>query len=110
MNYKALGKKIRDERLKSGMTQANLAEKVEVTTAYIGQIERGERKFSIETLVNIANEFNVSMDYLLSNSMEENPNALISEMNLLLKNRSSEDVRTAIEITKTLFQQINKSS
>ena len=55
MDYKALGKKIRSERLKIELTQAQLAEKVNLTPAYIGQIERGERKFSLEALVNIAN-------------------------------------------------------
>ncbi|MBQ4326972.1 MAG: helix-turn-helix transcriptional regulator, partial [Clostridia bacterium] len=50
MDYTALGKRIREERLKLNLTQEQLAEDVDLSTAYIGQIERGERRVSLENL------------------------------------------------------------
>lgn len=38
-----IGRRIREERLHLNLTQENLAEDVDLTTAYIEQVERGER-------------------------------------------------------------------
>ena len=43
MNYMRLGQRIREERLKMNLTQAQLAEAIDISDTYIGQIERGER-------------------------------------------------------------------
>jgi len=43
MNYTQLGKRIREERKKIGLTQSKLAEDIDISDAYMGQIERGER-------------------------------------------------------------------
>lgn len=45
MVQRTLGRRIREERLKLNLTQEKLAEDVNLSMAYIGQIERGERKF-----------------------------------------------------------------
>ena len=55
MDYLALGKRIRKRRVEQGMTQEQLARQVGVTTSFIGHLERGSRKASLETLVALAN-------------------------------------------------------
>ena len=50
MDYFALGKRIRKRRVEQGMTQEQLALHVGVTTSFIGHLERGSRKASLETL------------------------------------------------------------
>ena len=40
MDYQALGKRIREERLKLHLTQEKLAEDIGVSNTYIGLIER----------------------------------------------------------------------
>ena len=47
MDYIALGRRIKEERLKLNMTQERLVEEVNLSTSYIGQIERGERKLTL---------------------------------------------------------------
>jgi len=108
MDYSALGKRIRAERQKNKLTQAELAEKVNVTTAFIGQIERGERKFSIEALVEIACALNISIDYLLRDNMNQNDNSAISEIIDLLKNKSNQDICLAADILKSVFEHISR--
>ena len=51
MEHQALGKRIREERLKLNLTQEKLAEDVNLSTAYIGQIERGERSLTLDNLI-----------------------------------------------------------
>lgn len=65
MNQIALGKRIRSERQARGLTQEQLAEKANLSTTYIGFVERGERTMTLNTLTTIANELHVSVDYLL---------------------------------------------
>ena len=108
MDYKLLGSKIRNERLRMELTQAQLSEKVDVTTAYIGQIERGIRKFSIETLVDIATVLNVSVDFLLRDNMPDNSNVQISGLLKLLEKRHPDDISLAMDVVKSLFEHIDK--
>ena len=65
LNYNAIGKMIRDEREKRSWTQAKLAEEIGVTEQYISHIENGRKKVSLKALVNIAESFDLSLDYLV---------------------------------------------
>lgn len=55
MDYELLGRRIRDERLLLRLTIEQLAERVNKSSNYIGQIERNDGKPSLETVVDIAN-------------------------------------------------------
>lgn len=72
MDYVGLGRRIRKERKARHMTQGALAEKSGVSISFIGHIERGSRKASIETLVAICNVMSLSMDMLLQDSLTPN--------------------------------------
>lgn len=41
MDYKKLGERIREERRRLNLTQAQLAEAVDISNTYMGAIERG---------------------------------------------------------------------
>ncbi|MDE6636530.1 MAG: helix-turn-helix domain-containing protein, partial [Lachnospiraceae bacterium] len=69
MNRTALGVRIRHERLNQYFTQEQLADKLNVSTTYIGYIERGERTLTLAKLIDIANILNVSVDYLIADSV-----------------------------------------
>ena len=51
------------------MTQEQVAEAVNVSTTYIGLIERGERSVTLEKLVLLAECFHVTVDFLLQDSI-----------------------------------------
>ncbi len=55
-----LGLKIRTLRKMAGLTQEQLAEAAEVSTNFIGYVERGQRALSIKTLDRIAQALDVS--------------------------------------------------
>ena len=69
MNPTALGKRIRTQRASLGITQEQLAEKINVSSTYIGFIERGERKATLDKLILIAEALHVSIDFLLQDSL-----------------------------------------
>jgi transcriptional regulator with XRE-family HTH domain len=49
-----LGEAVRDRRKKACLSQEQLAEKADLTRNYIGDIERAEKKITLETLAKIA--------------------------------------------------------
>ncbi len=64
MNYKEIGKRIRNEREKLELTREKFAELLDLSPNFVGQIERGEKKMSLETFVNISDCLRVSLDFL----------------------------------------------
>lgn len=101
MDYVALGRRIRQRRKSLGLTQEMLSIKSGVSLPFIGLIERGERKASMDTFVMLANALSLSTDVLLQDSLNEgllsinedyvNQNKLIKEMRRLLS-LTEEDV------------------
>ena len=57
---KILGRRIHDLRRKRKMTQAQLAEKANLSTNFVGQIERGEAQATLESLFAIAKALGVN--------------------------------------------------
>ena len=53
-------------RKKAGMHQQQLAEKLQVVPSAIGMYEQGRRTPSIDILIQMANLFEVSLDYLIT--------------------------------------------
>ncbi len=69
-NYERMGKIIKVVRVERGLSQADLAELVDLSVPYISNIETGRSKSSLETIVNIANALNVTVDRLLCGNVQ----------------------------------------
>ncbi len=110
MDFKTLGKKIKKERQKRSLTQEKLAEKLDISESFLGQIERAETKLSIETLVKIATELNVSIDYLLMDSINTEPVAALNEIESMLSTKSPEQSKAFLKIIRVLSNNIDEWS
>ena len=64
-----LGDMVREKRKSHGITQERLAEKVNVTTGMIGQIERGETMPSVETLEALIRQLDIDPQTLFFGSV-----------------------------------------
>lgn len=65
MNTVLIGKRIRQARKMREMSADALAEQVGIAIQTLRHIENGDNKTKLQTLINIADVLNVSMDYLL---------------------------------------------
>jgi len=110
VNYEQLGKRVREERQKLNLTQEKLAERVEVSEAYIGQIERGERSMSLDTLVKLANQLGVTVDFLLSDSINFNDDQFVNQLRQIMMNRSTKEKQMTLDIIKVMFSHIDESN
>lgn len=61
--------RLRELRIEHGLTQAELAKELNIGTSTVGMYESDIRKPSYEVLLKIANYFNVSTDYLVTDSL-----------------------------------------
>ena len=58
------GKKVRDERIRLGLSQEQLATKANVHRTYVGMIERAEKNITLENIEKIAKALDLSISEL----------------------------------------------
>ena len=106
VNYKEIGEKIRNERETFEMSREKFAELLNLSPFFVGQIERGERKMSIGTLINVSECLHVSIDYLIFGEVYKVEES--SGLQYLISNCSSRQIKAIEEITKTILPYITK--
>ncbi|MCI8359325.1 MAG: helix-turn-helix transcriptional regulator [Lachnospiraceae bacterium] len=102
MDRKLLGRRIREERLRVGLTQEQIAEKVNVSTTYIGFIERGERSVTLEKLILLAECFQLPIDALLHDAQPQEPEARERQLKMLWNLASDSEQETILSIIKVI--------
>ena len=110
MDYQKLGERIRKERVNQHLTQEALAEVVGISAVYLGQIERSERKLSIDNLVAIANSLNKSVESLLRDSVKNNSQMIDNELLSLIKNRTHEEKSLILDTVKSILSHIEENT
>lgn len=80
IDYKAMGQRIREKRLELGFTQEKLAERIEMSTSHVGEIERGTSICSLAVLANIAEVLDLNLDTLVRGINNDNANQAFSEI------------------------------
>lgn len=58
------GEKVREERLKQGLSQEELASRAGVHRTYIGMIERAEKNITLENISKVAKALGLSISEL----------------------------------------------
>ncbi len=103
MDYKRLGARIREERLRLNLTQAQLAEEIDISDTYMGAIERGERSLTLDTLVRLVNRLGVTIDYLLSDSVMDSDANIIEQFKQIIDCQPLERKQLAINVLRAVF-------
>lgn len=88
-----LGETLKSLRLRDGMTQAQLAQKLGLTKSVISAYETGLRLPSYDVLIHIAKIFKVSTDYLLGLDMRQEVD---------LSGLTQEEIRALLELIKAM--------
>lgn len=110
MDYQKLGKRIREERLRLHLTQAQLAEAIDISDTYMGAIERGERSLTLDTLVRLVNRLGISIDYLLADSVSDSDSNIIAQFRQIIDGHSLANKQMAIHVLRTLFSHLEEES
>ena len=96
LNFELIGKRFSELRNRSGFTQSQLAEYLDVDQSYISKCEKNERQFSADVLEKAAELFGCTMDYFVNESYE------VVQMPIALraKNITTADLNTIAAINK----------
>ena len=108
MDYKRFGIRIREERKRLSLTQAELAEAIDISDTYMGAIERGERSLTLDTLVKLVNRLGVTVDYMLSDSVSDNDSNIMEQFKQIMDGQPLERKQMAINVLRTLFAYFEK--
>lgn len=103
MDYKRLGERIREERRRLGLTQAQLAESIDISDTYMGAIERGERSLTLDTLVRLVNRLGVTIDYMMAESVSDTDSHIIDQLKQIIDNQPLERKQMAVNVLRTIF-------
>lgn len=71
VDYAEIGARIRAARIIQKLTQEEASEKCDITSSYYGNIERGDKKMSVETLIKVAKGLNISTEELLFGDVKD---------------------------------------
>ena len=104
INYFLLGQRIRAIRTKKGITQMELAERIDRSAAYMSYVETAYKYCSLDTLVRVANELNVSTDDLLVDSLTNTIKVSNHEFADTLADCSDYEKRVLLDIVKASKQ------
>lgn len=109
IDYKRMGERLRELRVKQELSQSKLAEMVGCSDGYVSQVERGIVKPSLEFLVNISSLYKVTVDYLLVGSGNVLPEIeLDGRIKGLLDQATPTTLRTIGDMIALLVQQQNE--
>lgn len=106
--YKKFGNRVREKRNKINMSQELLAEKCKVSTSYIGLVERGERKPSLEILVRMANALHVSANSLIFDSLRHRASSNKDRITMMINDFDDAQIDTTFEIVNQIHTYMKK--
>ncbi len=100
VDYKLIGKRIREARKKLGWSQEKLGEVIDVATVYISRVERGSSQVNLKRLSQIAIALNTPIEQLISGTTTKSSNYLNREFQELLSQCTVEKQKLIYNIAK----------
>lgn len=84
-NQIIIGNRISQIRQNLNLTREVFSEKIDISTSYLTQLERGERNLSVNTLIKISQLADVNTDYILFGAVNHfNSSILNNILNILI--------------------------
>ena len=108
LNYKDVGIRIRDERLRQKLTQERLAELANLSMTHMSHIETGNTKLSLPALHKIAWALGVSMDALACDSIAQAKDIFESELLHHTRDCDETEIRVITDMIKSLKDSLRK--
>ncbi|WP_312641130.1 helix-turn-helix transcriptional regulator [Hydrogenoanaerobacterium sp.] len=109
LNFIIIGQRVREIRLQKQISQAVLAEWIDMSMTYISHIETAKKHASLETLIRIADALGITVDQLLNGNQENDPAEYKTELIQLVEDCTSYEKRMIYEIAVATKMSIRKN-
>ena len=103
VDYRAIGKRIKQKRKDLEKTQDYLAESLSVSVGYISQIERGITKVSLDTLSEIATHLNCDISELITGTVPSHQDYLNEEFAQVYDRMDTHQKNILLEIAHVIL-------
>lgn len=104
VDYAVIGERLKRARKDKHLTQEQLAEKIDVSIAFLSRIERGSSQINLKRLSQICQILDVTEGDILNGSSNKSTKYLNSEFADLLRNCSSEKQKLIYDIAKVIAE------
>lgn len=102
IDYKVIGNRIKTARAETGMSQEQLAEKLNVTPEYCSRFENGKAKLNLERLSQVSVILNVPLENLICGVTVGSEEYLHDEIAEIIKSCSGKQTQAITEIAKII--------
>ena len=102
LDYTIIGQRIKQARLAKNLTQEDLAEKIDISVAFLSRVERGNSHINLKRLNQLCRLLDVSEGYILNGASSNSTNYLEQEFAQLLKSCSPEKQKLIYNVAKTI--------
>lgn len=104
LDYSVIGSRIKQARLAKNMTQEDLADKIDISVAFLSRVERGNSHINLKRLNQLCGLLDVSEGYLLNGASSSSENYLDKEFTDLIKSVSPEKQKLIYNVAKTIAE------
>lgn len=101
---KRVGERIRRLRKEMNLSQEQLAVRSGLHTNYVGQVERGEKNLTLETLDKVVGGLGISLEELFRYIGPVEKQDVLGQIVELLVERPSEDQKMALSVLKSVME------
>ncbi len=109
MDYYKIGQQIRKMRKAHGLSQEELAEKINISTTHMSHIETGNTKLSLPVFVDIAAALDVRTDDLLESRSPAALSAASEEIAAVLEQCSGQEAKIIADLVKAAKRSLDKN-
>ena len=102
LDYNIIGERLKKARTENNLTQEKLAEKLNVSIAFLSRIERGSSHISLKRLSQICDILGISQGSILNGSSNNSNTYLASEFDDILKSTTPEKQKLIYKIAKVI--------
>ena len=104
LDYTIIGERLKKARIDKKLTQEKLAEKLDVSIAFLSRIERGNSHISLKRLSQVCDILGVSEGYILNGASNTSNNYLIAEFNDILDSASPDTQKLIYKVAKVITE------
>ncbi|WP_209122895.1 helix-turn-helix domain-containing protein [Alkalihalobacillus sp. BA299] len=107
MNY--IGERIKDLRLKHGMTLKELGDAIEFNYSNLSKIERGNRKPAIEVLESLSKYFKIDISYFFNGHIRLHNDGKTDDNQLIYLTEEMKRKNISLEELKEMIRELDQS-
>ena len=110
LDYTVIGQRIKKARAAKNYTQEDLAEKIDISVAFLSRIERGSSHLNLTRLNQLCTLLDITEGDLLNGTSSDSMNYLHKEFSELFKKCSPDKQKLIYDVAKVICETDNSIS